>query len=99
MNDAELLREWMDKQDGGLTQAQAAERLGMSQPGVYAVLSGKSKLSGIGRRFVKHLIADLDAQQPSLDALRKIWRLSAENLPQEYLDDSYLVAKKKRANR
>lgn len=90
MTDAELLRAWMERQDGGLTQAHAAERLGMSQPGVYAVLSGKSNLSGIGRKFIAHLIADIDAQKPTLDALRRIYLLSAENLPKEYLDDSYL---------
>ena len=81
MTDAELLRHWMDKQDGGLTQSQAAERLGMSQPGVYAVLSGKSNLSGIGRKFIEHLIADLDSPTPAIDALRRIYLLSAENLP------------------
>lgn len=39
---------------------------------------------------IEHLIADLDAPTPALDALRRIYLLSAENLPKEYLDDSYI---------
>lgn len=80
----------MERQDGCLTQAQAAERLGLSQAGVNLVLNGKSNLSGVGRKFIAHLIADLDAPTPALDALRRIMKISAENLPKEYLDDSYL---------
>lgn len=90
MNDAELLRLWMDKQDGGLTQAEAAERLGVKQPAIHAVLTGKSLLSGSGRKFVEHLLHDLDNPTPEKSALLKIWQLSAGALPPEYRDNSYL---------
>ena len=92
MNDAELLRLWMDKQDGGLTQAQAAEWLGIKQPAIHAVLSGKSALSGSGRKFVEHLLNDLDNPTPEKAALLKIWQLSAGALPPEYRDNSYLFS-------
>ena len=66
---------------GGLTQAQAAERLGLTQSGVNQVLNGKCNLSKVGRKFIAHLISDLDAPTPALDALRRIMTISAENLP------------------
>ena len=77
MTDAELLREWMEKQDGGLTQAQAAERLGVKQPAIHAVLKGKSALSGSGRKFVEHLLHDLENPSPEKTTLLKIFQLSA----------------------
>ena len=62
MTDQELLRTWMDLQDGGLTQAQAAKFLGLSQPGVNAVLLGKQRLSKVGRQFVLQLIETVKVQ-------------------------------------
>lgn len=64
MTDTELLAGWMEAA-GGLTQAQAAEILGMSQPGVYAVLSGKSRLSKVGRQFVRHLLGEINGAPPA----------------------------------
>ena len=60
----ELLAAWMEAA-GGLTQAQAAEMLGMSQPGVHAVLSGKSRLSKVGRQFVRHLLSEVGGESPT----------------------------------
>lgn len=51
MTEQELLRTWMEMA-GGLTQAQAAERLGLSQPGVNQVLKGKCNLSIEGVRGI-----------------------------------------------
>ena len=62
--DMELLAAWMEAA-GGLTQAQAAEILGMSQPGVHAVLSGKSRLSKVGRQFVRHLLSEVGGESPT----------------------------------
>ena len=62
--DMELLAAWMEAA-GGLTQAQAAEMLGMSQPGVHAVLSGKSRLSKVGRQFVRHLLSEVGGESPT----------------------------------
>ena len=64
MTDTELLTAWMEAA-GGLTQAQAAAMLGMSQPGVYAVLSGKSRLSKVGRQFVRHLLGEINGAPPA----------------------------------
>lgn len=69
MTDAELLQHWMSRQDGGLTQAQAAERLGLTQSGVNQVLKGKCNLSEVGRKFIAHLISDLDAPTPEPQAI------------------------------
>lgn len=71
MTDAELLQHWMSRQDGGLTQAQAAERLGLTQSGVNQVLKGKCNLSEVGRKFIAHLISDLDAPTPEPQVERK----------------------------
>ena len=49
----------MERQDGGLTQAQAAERLGLTQSGVNQVLKGKCNLSKVGRKFIARLISDM----------------------------------------
>lgn len=57
--DAELLTLLMQLQDGGLTQGQTARLLGMSQPGVNRVLSGKSNLSSTGRAFVLYLLQEV----------------------------------------
>ena len=62
--DMELLAAWMEAA-GGLTQAQAAEMLGMSQPCVHAVLSGKSRLSKVGRQFVRHLLSEVGGESPT----------------------------------
>ena len=62
--DMELLAAWMEAA-GGLTQAQAAEMLGMSQPGVHAVLSGKRRLSKVGRQFVRHLLSEVGGESPT----------------------------------
>ena len=92
MTDAELLQAWLTRQDGGLTQAQAAHWLGMSQPGVHAVLMGKNRLSGTGRRFIEYLLADLDAPESSeRAALRQVWQIVSQALPSDYTDDSYLM--------
>ena len=64
MTDTELLAGWMEAA-GGLTQARAADILGMSQPGVYAVLSGKSRLSKVGRQFVRHLLGESNGAPPA----------------------------------
>lgn len=64
MTDAELLAGWMEAA-GGLTQAQTAEILGLSQPGVYAVLSGKSRLSKVGRQFLRHLLGEINGAPPA----------------------------------
>ena len=92
MTDQELLRTWMEMA-GGLTQAQAAERLGLTQPGVNQVLNGKCNLSEVGRKFIAHLISDCVTQNihdggrrmidltKLDDALRRIMTISAENLP------------------
>ena len=69
MTDAELLQHWMSRQDGGLTQAQAAERLGLTQSGVNQVLKEKCNLSEVGRKFIAHLISDLDAPTPEPQAI------------------------------
>ena len=55
--DKEILTLWMEMA-GGLTQQQAAEVLGMSQPGINAVLTGKQRLSKVGRQFVRYLLRD-----------------------------------------
>ena len=73
MTDQELLRTWMEMA-GGLTQAQAAERLGLTQPGVNQVLKGKCNLSEVGRKFIAHLISDLDTPTPEpLKLITKLW--------------------------
>ena len=40
----------------GMTQRQAADILGVSQPAIHAILSGQNRLSRMGRQYVRHLI-------------------------------------------
>lgn len=96
MSDAELLQEWMSL-SGLLTQKQAAGLLGMSQPGLNAVINGKSRLSAVGRRFVQHLIADCSAVGTAPEtvaewkkALNRLAEAMEQELPTEYLDNSYM---------
>ena len=83
--------------EGLLTQEQAAGLLGMSQPGLNAVLRGKSHLSAVGRRFVQHLIADCSAAGVAPQtvaewrkALNRLAEAMEQELPTEYIDNSYL---------
>lgn len=71
MTDAELLTLLMQLQGGGLTQEQTASLLGMTQPGVNRVLSGKSKLSSTGRAFVLYLLHEVKVNAP--------WRIAIES--------------------
>lgn len=102
MTDQELVRTWMELHDGGLTQAQAAKILGLKQPAINNVLSGKSRLSKTGRMFVQYLLTDgkRRAAMPPLPAAaewaRTLYRIAqeieaAEQLPPEYTSDIYLT--------
>ena len=91
--DIELLQSWMELQDGGLTQVQAAKFLGMSQPGLNNVLTGKSRLSKVGRQFVLHL----------LETVKVCNQRQAEMLdtpiPAEWVDTLYRLAGEMRERR
>ena len=105
--DMELLAAWMEAA-GGLTQAQAAEMLGMSQPGVHAVLSGKSRLSKVGRQFVRHLLSEIHGAPPAEipaawpETLRQVasemsaqieaQRMARAATPAHYTDDEYIMS-------
>lgn len=94
----------MQLQDGGLTQEQAARLLGMSQPGVNHVLSGKSKLSSTGRAFVLYLLHEVkvNAAPPRLipqaaEWAKTLYRMAREieeleQLPPEMVSDEYVMA-------
>lgn len=56
--DAELLTLLMELK-GNLSQKEAAKLLGMKQSAISQVLAGKHKLSGIGRRFILHLLEEI----------------------------------------
>lgn len=104
MTDAELLTLLMQLQDGGLTQEQTAKLLGMTQPGVNRVLSGKSKLSSTGRAFVLYLLQEVKVnaapKRPIPQAAewaKTLYRLAREieeleQLPPEYASDAYVMA-------
>jgi len=96
MTDQELLRALMDLHDGGLTQEQAAKLLGMTQPGINNVLTGRGKLSRVGRAFVRHLLQDA-ASRPVPEAAewaQTLRRLASEmeTLPSAYTSDEYVMA-------
>ena len=90
MYDSELLQSLLDAY--ALTQAQAAEWLGMTQPGIHNVLASKSNLSSVGRKFVEHLIGDArKPESPEIAALRQIADIAAHTLPPAYLNNSYIL--------
>ena len=98
MEDRELLQQLMAAHDGGLTQAEVATLLDMTQPGVNNVLKGKSKLSKTGRAFVRYLLRE-DTRRgavPMADwavLLRQVADEmdAAAELPPEYTTDTYLM--------
>lgn len=55
---AEVLRGWMERE--GLTQAQAAKRLGIAQPRVSDIVRGKVELMSLDYLVVLCAKADLD---------------------------------------
>ena len=102
MTDQDLLQTLIELHDGGLTQAQAADLLGMSQPGINNVLAGKSRLSRTGRAFVEHLLRDgerLAAMPPLPNAAewaRELYRIAreieaVEQLLPKHVSDAYQV--------
>ena len=97
MTDQELLRALMDLHDGGLTQEQAAKLLGMTQPGILNVLSGRSRLSRVGRAFAQYLLRDAAPPRPTpatAEWAQTLRRLAdeMETLPSAYTSDEYVMA-------
>ena len=98
-SDAELLQQLINTYCGGLTQAQAANLLGITQPGINNVLTGRSNFSGSGRAFVQHLLGEQAtrraAQSRLADWAITLRRVAAEvdgTLPPEMLDNTYIMA-------
>lgn len=96
-DDRELLRQLMAAHDGGLTQAQVATLLDMTQPGINNVLRGKSKLSKTGRAFVRYLLSE-ETRRGAVQiadfaaALRQIAdEMDAAALPDKYASNDYLM--------
>lgn len=96
-DDRELLRQLMAAHDGGLTQAELAALLGMTQPGINNVMTGKSQLSRVGRAFALYLLREDERRSalPIADwaaAIRQIAdEIEAAELPPEYRLDNYLM--------
>lgn len=94
MDDRELLQQLMTLHNGGLTQAQAADLLGMTQPGVHNVLSGKSNLSNTGRAFVRYLLQDGErvAREPRINDewATTLYRIAREMEQAQYVPPEYL---------
>ena len=97
MTDQELLRVLMDLHDGGLTQEQAAKLLGMTQPGIHNVLSGRSHLSRVGRAFAQYLLRAAAPPRPTpatAEWAQTLRRLAdeMEQMPSAHSSDEYVMA-------
>lgn len=97
LRDRESLRQLMAAHDGGLTQTELATLLDMTQPGINNVMTGKSKLSRVGRAFVRYILRE-DTRRGALPiadwaaAIRQIAdEIEAAELPPEYRLDNYLM--------
>lgn len=87
----------MAAHDGGLTQEEVGTLLDMRQSGINNVLRGKSKLSKVGRQFVRYLLRE-DERRGALPiadwaaAIRQIAdEIEAAELPQAYTSDDYIM--------